>query len=92
MQCRSQSSVNNLITDSSVLLLSLLGDMSSDSVHVSSSLLGKNFTTGEGATSIRFELKSRNEEGCLELLKAVSNDFTGRESGVLGTSAVSLLG
>ena len=70
---------------SSGSLLRLLGDVGSDSVHISDTLLGEDFTSAE------FLLHHlANKLSLLELLEAVSDDLTGRESGVLSASTNSL--
>ena len=69
----------------------LLGDLRGNSVHVGDTLLGQG-DTGNDGDAIVLVGDLTNELGGLELVKAVADNLTGRESSVLGLGAVSLLG
>lgn len=66
--------------------------MGGNSVHVSSSLLGKSFTNDEVFTIFALVGDLSNEGGSLQLHEDVSDGFSGGESAVLGAGSVSLLG
>lgn len=74
-------------------LLSILGDGSSDSVHVGEALLGESLAVNVDLASLRgLDVDGADEGGLLELLEAVADDLTGRPSGVLRAGTVSLVG
>ena len=69
----------------------LLGDLGSNSVHIGDALLGQRDTGNDGGTVVLVG-NLADEGGGLELVEAVADNLTGRESSVLGLGAVPLLG
>ena len=68
-----------------------VGDLSSDSVHVGGSLLGKGLSIWNGSTVLGLEVHLADKLGLLELNEAVSDAFTSDESVILSAGSVSLL-
>ena len=60
-------------TESSSLLLGLLGDLGGDSIHVGGTLLGKGLSSASGASVLHLVGDLSNETGSLELLHAESD-------------------
>ena len=70
----------------------LLGDLGSDSVHVSDALLGESLAVDHGGAVLRSPGDLADEAGVLELEEAVADALSSTESVMLSLSAVSLLG
>lgn len=72
-------------------LLLLLGDLRSNSIHISLTLLCQSLAHQCLISILVLEAHLANELGTLELLEAVSDALAGGESAVLGAGAVPLL-
>ena len=75
-----------------MLLLELLGNLGSDSVHVGHALLGESLADALLAAVVVLEGELANQASSLQLLEAVSDALASRLAGVLGHRAVSLVG
>ena len=69
----------------------LVGDFSSDSVHIGGSFLRESLTVWNGNSILGFVEHLTNEGSSFQLDEAVSDALTGGESGVLSAGSVSLL-
>ena len=74
------------------LLLALLGNLRSNSIHVGLSLLGEGLAHESLIAVLVLEAHLADELGVLELEQAVSDALAGGESGVLSAGAPSLGG
>lgn len=77
--------------DSSLALSVLVGDLSSDSVHVGGSLLGQGLAIWNGDAVLGLVVHLADELSLLQLDEAVSDALSGDESVVLSAGSVSLL-
>ena len=73
------------------LLLVLLGDLGSNSVHVGNALLGESLAVDHVGTVLRLPGDLADELGVLKLEKAVADALTSTESVMLSLDTVSLL-
>ncbi len=83
------SQLKTSISLSLVGLLSLLGNLRSDSVHVLGTLLGEGLANNLAGTIVVLDSDLSDETGGLELLHAVSDVLTSSLAGVLGAGTSS---